>query len=71
MMMLFSGVIVVVLAVVVWQFINDSESPYKQKRKGIPQTVRDILDERYANDEISRDEYFTMLEDIETNKQYR
>lgn len=74
MMMVFGGLVVVVLAAVVWQMINNNANAVpeqKEKRKGVPQAARDILDIRFAKGEVSRDEYMTLLEDIEDDKQFR
>ncbi|GAB4524013.1 MAG: hypothetical protein OHK0046_38340 [Anaerolineae bacterium] len=42
-----------------------SEPTDYQKRKGQRKTAREIADERYANGEISREEYNTIIEDLE------
>lgn len=36
-----------------------------EKPKGQRKTAREIADERYANGEISREEYNTIIEDLE------
>lgn len=71
-MMLFGGLAAFMLAVFLWELINQNaqQESDKEKRKGRPHSARDILDERYANGDISQEEYLTILEDIETNKQY-
>ncbi len=74
MMMLPALFVLIVLCMIVWQqMANDApaKTDHKEKRKAIPQTAHDILDERYANSEISREEYLTTLEDIESNWQHR
>ncbi|MCC6611895.1 MAG: hypothetical protein IT320_00375 [Anaerolineae bacterium] len=73
MMMVFGGLVVVILAVVIWQWINHNANAgleQKEKRKSVPQAARDILDIRFAKGEISRDEYMAYLEDIEDDKRY-
>jgi uncharacterized membrane protein len=38
----------------------------------MPQTAQDIVYERYANDEITQEEYLTLLNDLEkSNQQYQ
>lgn len=74
MMMSLGFIAVLVVGVVVWQLISENpktKTVYKQKHKAIPQTAQEILDERYANDEITREEYLTIAEDIESNQQYQ
>lgn len=70
MMMLLGGLILVVVGIVAWQYINNVNNEPKDKRKAIPQSAKEILDERYANDELTREEYLAVLEDIEAHKQY-
>lgn len=74
MMMIPIGIALVIVAILLAQYIsNDSqiEVADKEKRKAIPQTARDILSERYANGELTREEYLTMLDDIQANEQHR
>lgn len=74
MMMLPALFVLVVLCMIVWQQMANNaatKTDHKEKRKVIPPTAHDILDERYANGEISREEYLTTLEDIETKLQHR
>ncbi|QPC83122.1 hypothetical protein G4Y79_01730 [Phototrophicus methaneseepsis] len=74
MMMLPALFVLIVLCMIVWQQMANNapaKTAHKEKRKAIPQTAHDILDERYANSEISREEYLATLEDIETNWQRR
>lgn len=72
MMMGFGILIVVVFGVIMWRFIdknNDANALYKEKRKVMPQTAQDIVYERYANDEITQEEYLTLLNDLEKSSQ--
>lgn len=77
MMMLFGGLVFVFLGIVMWQLITTNNSRYgtehehKEKLKGMPKTTQDILDERYANGEISREEYWAILEDIDSDIDYQ
>lgn len=74
MMMGFGAIVVIVVCIIVWQFISgnqQTEVNHKQKRKAIPQSEKAILNERYANDELTREEYLVMLEDIEASQKYK
>lgn len=71
MMMLLGGLILVVVGIVAWQYINNVNNEPKEKRKAIPQSAKEILDERYANDELTREEYLAVLEDLEAHQQYK
>lgn len=44
---------------------NEPTATAYQKPKGQRKTAREIADERYANGEISREEYNTIIEDLE------
>lgn len=73
-MMIPGLLVIIVVSIIVWQWMESNlatKPERKEKRKGLPQTAQDILDERYANGEISREEYLTVLKDIETEKEYR
>ena len=74
MMMGFGLIAVIVVGVFVWQLLSVNQKTkvaYKQKRKAIPQSAKEILDERYANDELTREEYLAVLEDLEAHQQYK
>lgn len=43
------------------------EPTHYEKRKGQRKTAREIADERYANGEISREKYNTIIEDLENH----
>ena len=70
-MMLLGSVVLIIIGLVAWQYINPPNEKPKQKRKAIPQTAREILDERYANYELTREQYLGMIEDIEASSQYK
>lgn len=64
--------ILVILAVgfLIWQTSSNNNTGSQQhyeKPKGQPKTAQEIADERYANGEISREEYNTIVEDLERN----
>lgn len=70
----FGLIAVIVVGVFVWQLLSVNQKTkvaYKQKRKAIPQSAKEILDERYANDELTREEYLAVLEDLEAHQQYK
>lgn len=72
--MLVGGLMVIVFAAVLWHFIVENlpqEAEQMHKRKVTPQNARDILIERYANGKISREDYLTALEDIESFEAHR
>ena len=74
MMMGFGFIALIVVGVIAWYFFNENhkaEIGHKQKRKAIPQSAKEILDERYANDELTREEYLAVLEDLESHQQYK
>lgn len=71
MMMLLGGLILVVVGIIAWQYFNTVDNEPKEKRKAIPQSAREILDERYANDELTQEEYLAKLDDIEAHQQYK
>ncbi len=74
MMMGFGFIVVLIVGVIAWQLLSqnqNTETLHKEKRKAIPQSAREILDERYANDEITREDYLTIVEDIESDQQYQ
>ena len=74
MMMGFGVFVFLVIGIIAWQMIDKNQKidPLrKEKRKAMPQTAHEILDERYANDEITREEYLTIVEDIESDQQYQ
>ena len=54
MMMGFGVLVVVVFVVIVWQLINQTDNTNTIHKRNVRQ---DILDECYANGEITREEY--------------
>lgn len=74
MMMGFGILVFMILGVIVWKYItdnNDAKTQNKEKRKAMPQTAHEILDERYANDEVTGEEYLAISEDIKAKSQYQ
>ncbi len=75
MMMGFGILVIAIFGVVLWQFVgrqNQANAIHKEKRKVKPKTEQDIAYKRYANDEISQEEYITLLNDLEkSNHQHQ
>lgn len=75
MMMGFGILAIAIFGVVLWQFVDrkdESNALHKEKRKVKPKTEQDIAYQRYANDEISQEEYIILLNDLEkSNRQYQ
>lgn len=74
MMMGFGVFVFLVIGIIAWQILDKNQKidqPRKEKRKGMPQSAQEILNERYANDEITREEYLRIVEDIESDQQYQ
>jgi len=71
----FGILVIVIFGVVLWQFVdrnNQANAFHKEKRKAKPKTEQDVAYKRYANDEISQEEYITLLNDLEkSNHQYQ
>jgi putative membrane protein len=60
-MLLVWGALIVLVVFVV----RGSASSHRTDETKLPQSARQILDERYARGEISQEQYFSMLKDIQ------
>ncbi len=60
--MLLFWIVLIVLAVLLVRGLFQSN---RSRGSSAPQTPRQILDQRYARGEITREQYLTMLKDIQ------
>jgi putative membrane protein len=60
--------VIIFVGFLLWQTYNRNNAGsqrHNEKPKGRSKTAREIADERYANGDISREEYNTIIDDLE------